>query len=135
MNAQQTAIAQNCLTSAAEGAMSFPEIVSALVEQDFDGYIVDYRRNTTTYFLTEGAALVLDNPHPADARVAERFDETGLVAQIKWAQSNAADYSYAAFSDNVRRCGCAGYVVSFPGKRVLYFGRTAETHVEYMPFL
>jgi len=135
MNAQQTAIAENCLIGAAKATMSFPEIVSALVEQGFDGYLVDYRRNTTTYFLPDGASLMLDNSHPAGVLVTETFDEPGLVAQIKWAQSNAADYSYAAFSDNVRRCGCAGYIVSVPGKRVLYFGRTAETHVESMPFL
>jgi hypothetical protein len=29
--------------------------------------------------------------------------------------------------------GCAGYIVSFLGRRVVYFGRTAETHVEHFP--
>ena len=29
--------------------------------------------------------------------------------------------------------GCAGYLVSFPGRRVLYWGRTAHTHVEMFP--
>ncbi len=135
MNAQQTAIAHKSLTAAAEGTMSFPAIVAILVENGFDGYVVDYRRNTTTYFLPDGESLMLDNPHSAGAPVAQAFDEAGLVTQIKWAQSGASDYSYTAFSDNVRRCGCAGYVVSAPGKRVLYYGRTAETHVEHMPFL
>lgn len=135
MNAQQTAIAQKCLTAAAEATMTFPQIVATLVANGFEGYLVDYRRNTTTYVLPDGGSLVLDNPHPAGAAVAETFDEGGLVAQIKWAQSSAPDYSYTAFSDNARRCGCAGYIVSAPGKRVLYYGRTAETHVEPMPFL
>ncbi|HEY4199201.1 MAG TPA: DUF1398 domain-containing protein [Devosiaceae bacterium] len=135
MNAQQTAIALKCLGAAVEGTMSFPEIVTILMANGFDGYAVDYRRNATTYFLPDGESLVLDNPHPAGAAVAEAFDEAGLVVQIKWAQSNASDYSYGAFSDNVRRCGCAGYIVSVPGKRVLYYARTGETHVEHMPFL
>jgi hypothetical protein len=135
MNAQQAAIARSCLTGAAEGTMNFPAIVATLVGSGFDGYAVDYRRNTTTYFLPDGESLVLDNAHPAGGPVTEAFDEAGLVTQIKWAQSNASDYSYTAFSDNVRRCGCAGYIVSAPGKRVLYYGRTAETHVEHMPFL
>jgi hypothetical protein len=26
-----------------------------------------------------------------------------------------------------------GYLVSFPGRRVLYFGRTGETHAEHLP--
>ena len=36
-------------------------------------------------------------------------------------------------SRKVMAAGCAGYMVSFLGKRVLYFGRTAETHVEHFP--
>jgi len=29
--------------------------------------------------------------------------------------------------------GCTGYLVSFPGQRAVYFGRTGETHVEHFP--
>ncbi|WP_293780352.1 hypothetical protein [Sphingosinicella sp.] len=29
--------------------------------------------------------------------------------------------------------GCAGYIVSFSGRRALYIGRTAEIHVEPFP--
>jgi hypothetical protein len=29
--------------------------------------------------------------------------------------------------------GCAGYIVSFSGRRVVYVGRTAEVHTEYFP--
>ena len=55
------------------------------------------------------------------------------VAQVKWAQANPPEYSYSAFCKNVKAFGCAGYIVSFSGRRVLYFGRTAETHVEHFP--
>jgi hypothetical protein len=33
----------------------------------------------------------------------------------------------------VKALGCAGYLVSFPGRRVVYFGRAAEFHVERFP--
>jgi hypothetical protein len=56
-----------------------------------------------------------------------------VAALVRWAQGNGADYSYAAFSLRVRAAGCAGYLVSFPGRRVVYYGRTAETHVEHFP--
>ncbi len=62
-----------------------------------------------------------------------QFDQPGIAAQIKWAQANPPDYSYATFCKNVKALGCAGYIVSFLGRRVLYFGRTADTHVEYFP--
>ena len=33
----------------------------------------------------------------------------------------------------MKNAGCAGYFVSIPGKRVVYYGRTGETHVEIIP--
>lgn len=112
--------------------MAFPEIIGALMSAGFEGYIVDYRRNTTTYFLPDGESVVLENRR-SGAAVAASFDQAGVVAQIRWAQANPSDYSYAAFCENVKALGCAGYIVSFSGRRVLYFGRTAETHVEHFP--
>ena len=42
-------------------------------------------------------------------------------------------YTDAGFCAKVMAAGCAGYIVSFSGRRAVYFGRTAETHVEYFP--
>ncbi|MBX9455129.1 MAG: DUF1398 domain-containing protein [Rhizobium sp.] len=132
MDAQRIAIAQNCLNAAHAGSMSFPDIVGSLIKAGFESYAVDYRRNTTTYVLPDGDSVTLDNlAHGAP--VAAVFDGSGIAAQIKWAQANPPDYTYAAFCDNVRTLGCAGYIVSFLGRRVLYFGRTAETHTEHFP--
>jgi len=132
VDARQIEIATRCLKAAYEKTMAFPEIVGMLIGAGFEGYAVDYRRNTTAYFTVDGGNVELANV-AADEKVSPRFDQAGVAAQIKWAQSNAADYSYAAFCKNVKALGCAGYIVSFSGKRVLYFGRTAETHVEHFP--
>jgi len=69
MDTQLAAAAQNCLDAAYEGTMAFPEIVGTLIESVFEGYVVDYRRNTTTYFLPEGDSVVLEN-RPSEAQVA-----------------------------------------------------------------
>lgn len=132
MDAQRTTIARNCLAAAHDGSMAFPEIVGALAGAGFEGYLVDYRRNTTAYYLPDGDSVVFDN-HFADGAVAEWFDEAGIAAQVRWAQSNPPGYSYGAFSANVKAFGCAGSLVSFLGRRVVYFGRTAEIHVEHFP--
>lgn len=132
MDAPRTDIARRCLGAAYDKTMAFPEIVGTLMKAGFEGYVVDYRRNTTTYFAADGESVMLDNP-PAEGRVAADFERAGLAAQVKWAQANPPDYSYAAFCKNVKALGCAGYFVSFLGKRVLYVGRTADTHVEYFP--
>jgi uncharacterized protein YbcV (DUF1398 family) len=70
---------------------------------------------------------------PSQGAVAPGFDAGEVEAMVRWAQSGDAAYSYAAFCARVKAAGCAGYIVSFPGRRVLYFGRTAETHVEHFP--
>lgn len=132
MDAQTAALARHCLNAAYDRTMSFPAIVGALIAAGFDGYLVDYRCSTTTYFLSDGGKLVLQNP-ASEAAVALPFDAAGIAAQVKWAQTDSPEYSYEAFCENVKALGCAGYIVSFPGRRVLYFGRTAETHVEHFP--
>jgi hypothetical protein len=132
MDAQLKTIAQKCLDSAYANTMSFPESVKMLSEAGFEGYEVDYRLNTRTHYLPNGDTLVLPNPHGPEA-VSPAFNQPEIAATIKWAQSEAPDYSYADFNRKVIANGCAGYIVSFIGRRVLYFGRTAETHVEHFP--
>jgi hypothetical protein len=65
--------------------------------------------------------------------IAGTFGAAGVEKLVRWAQANGPDYSYKAFCERVKAAGCAGYLVSFLGRRVVYFGRTAETHVEHFP--
>lgn len=132
MDVHKKTIAQRCLDGAYANTMSFPESVKTLLEAGFEGYHVDYRLNQRVHYLPDGETLVLVNPHDAEA-VGLQFNQPEIAAAIKWAQSNSPDYNYNDFNKKVAANGCAGYIVSFPGRRVLYFGRTAETHVEHFP--
>jgi hypothetical protein len=132
MAAERMSVARTCLDAAHDGSLGFPEIVGKLIAAGFEGYAVDYRRNTQTFYLPDGDSAELpmpDSPGP----VAAAFDAAEIERLVRWAQANPADYSYAAFSQRARAAGCAGYLVSFLGRRVVYFGRTAETHVELFP--
>ncbi|PZU72278.1 MULTISPECIES: hypothetical protein [Sphingomonadaceae] len=132
MDAERIAIARICLDAAHDGRLSFPEIIGKLVEAGFEGYAVDYRRNTQAYYLPDGDHVEFVMP-PSAGSVAAAFDIDGVAALVRWAQANASDYSYAAFCEKAKAAGCAGYLVSFLGRRVVYYGRTAETHVELFP--
>lgn len=132
MDAQRIAIAEACLNAALDRSMAFPEVVGTLIAAGFEGYMVDYRRSTTTYFLPDGDNVVLEHRR-SEGTVAAQFDQAGVASQVRWAQADPPDYSYEAFCSNVKAVGCAGYIVSFSGRRALYFGRTAETHVEHFP--
>ena len=132
MDARLKTIAEDCLRASHGATMTFPQIVATLAGAGFEGYTVDYRRGTTTYYLPDGDSVMLGSAFGADA-VAAVFDKEGVEAAVRRAQANAPGYSYQEFSRSAKASGCAGYIVSFVGRRVVYFGRTGETHVEHFP--
>lgn len=132
MDAERIAIAQLCQDAVHDGSMSFPEFVGKLAHAGFEGYTVDFRSNSQIFYLPDGDSIQLDMPHSAGP-VAATFDSAQVNTLVRWAQVNGPDYSYCAFCERVTNAGCAGYLVSFPGRRVVYYGRTAETHVELFP--
>ena len=132
MNAHQKAVAQACLQAAEGNTMDFPAIVDALIEAGFESYTVDFRTATATYFLPGGACVELAT-HRVELPVAPTLDPARLQAAIREAQQAVPGYTYKGFCDKAASAGCAFYVVSFAGRRALYIGRTAETHVEHFP--
>lgn len=132
MDDRQKEIARACLEGAEANTMNFPQIVGTLMEAGFEAYAVDYRRATATYYLPDGASVEL-SAHAVETPVAPMFDTSLMQAAIKEAQQQAPGYTYRAFCEKAAAAGCAGYIVSFVGRRALYIGRTAETHVEHFP--
>jgi uncharacterized protein YbcV (DUF1398 family) len=132
MNPQQQAIARQCLHGAESNSMSFPQIVGALIEAGFEGYAADLRRAVIAYYLPNGDSIELAATKAA-VPVAAAFDAAAVKAAIVEAQTQAPGYTYKGFCNKVAGAGCAGYVVSFSGRRVVYYGRTAELHVEHFP--
>lgn len=132
MKQQLQDIAQSCMNGAESGSMTFPQIVQTLIAAGFDGYLVDFRQGSITYYLPDGDLVQLKAVHVGHA-VAERFDVDAVRQGIRDAQQLVAGYTYGGFCQTVTAAGCAGYFVSFLGKRVLYFGRTGEVHTEFFP--
>ena len=132
MNDHRKAVARACLDGAEAGTMTFPQIVGTLMGEGFESYLVDFRRAVSIYYLPDGDSVELPT-HRIDVAVAPAFDATPVQAAIREAQRLAPGYTYAGFCRKVASAGCAGYIVSFSGRRALYFGRTAETHVEHFP--
>ncbi|MDF2119634.1 DUF1398 family protein [Roseiarcaceae bacterium H3SJ34-1] len=132
MDVRLQTIAQNCLDGAYGNTMDFPDIVGTLMTAGFEGYTVDYRRGTSTYYLPDGDSVELANAE-TDGHVAAAFNQPAIADAIRTAQTKAAGYTYKGFCKTVKAAGCAGYLVSFSGRRVVYFGRTADVHVEHFP--
>jgi len=132
MKDQLIGIAQTCLDGAENDAMTFPDIVGTLIQAGFESYAIDFRRATATYFLPDGDSIALPIRHGMGA-IAATLDVSAVQSAIKEAQQLAPGYTYAGFCRKVMAAGCAGYIVSFTGRRAVYFGRDAETHVERFP--
>lgn len=132
MDSRLLEIAESCLLGAESGGMSFPDIVGKLMQAGFESYAIDFRRATATYYLPDGESLVVPT-HRHHTPIAATLNVAAVRAAIGEAQRAAPDYTYLGFCEKVMAGGCSGYVVSFSGRRAVYFGRTAEMHIEHFP--
>jgi uncharacterized protein YbcV (DUF1398 family) len=132
MDTRLTKIAQTCLEGSETNSMTFPQIVETLMREGFESYAIDFRRASATYYLADGDSVVLPT-HGAEVPIADALEIATVRAAIREAQQLVPGYTYAGFCAKVMAAGCAGYIVSILGRRVVYFGRTAETHIEHFP--
>jgi uncharacterized protein YbcV (DUF1398 family) len=124
-------LAQATFEGSEANTLTFPEGVKLIAAAGFSGYLVDFRSGTRTYHHSNGEAFTFhgDAYHPRDA-----FDAIVVKAAINEAQLMVPGYTYRGFCRKVtEQGGAAGYLVSVPGKRVLYFGANGETHTEHFP--
>ncbi len=110
--------------------MNFGQVLQALAGAGVEGYYADFRRSAKTYYLPDGESIEVAARDP-DVAIAPAFDAGRIEAAVR--QSQAGTHTYRAFCEKVMAAGCSGYLVSLLGRRVVYFGRTAETHVEPFP--
>lgn len=125
-------VARACLLGAEQDTMAFPQIVATLIEAGFESYLIDFRRDRAIYYRPDGSPVEFETHRDANS-VAASLNAEALKAAIAEAQALAPGYTYCGFCAKAKRAGCAGYLVSFSGRRALYFGRTAETHIEHFP--
>jgi uncharacterized protein YbcV (DUF1398 family) len=113
-----------------QGKMTFPQVVQGLLEVGVESYLVDFAVKQKTHYLADGTAhtvpMILD-PGP----IAAEFDNAGLVAAIRGAQADTV--RYPEFVKRSTSAGVIGYWAFLTGRRVIYFGRKGEQHIEEFP--
>jgi uncharacterized protein YbcV (DUF1398 family) len=113
-----------------EGNQSFGEIVMQLGKAGIERYHQDFLRSERTYYMPNGESEVVRNDVVA-VTPAPGFSAQGVEAAVRAVQAGAIRYK--EFCRQVMAAGCVGYLVSLAGKRVVYYGRTGDMHVEYFP--
>jgi uncharacterized protein YbcV (DUF1398 family) len=113
-----------------QGKMTFPQVVKGLLEVGVESYLVDFASKQKTHYLADGTThavpMILD-PGP----IAAEFDGAGLVAAIRGAQADTV--RYPEFVKRSTAAGVIGYWAFLTGKKVIYFGRKGEQHIEEFP--
>src|SRR5690606_19676518 len=129
MDADVKATIHEAAKASAEGRVSFAEVVGNLIAAGVERYHVDFVRGETTYYRSDDTDVL--SLHVPLGKPAAEFSRTGVAAAVRGAQSGAL--KYPAFCRQALEAGCVGYIVSMVGRRVVYYGRTGDSHVEWFP--
>ncbi len=124
------AVLADCISASIEERLTFPQIVGKLIAASVERYHTDLIRGENTYYLASGETEMLATGKGA-AAAAAKFSAAGVESAVRAAQGGQIGYN--EFCRRVLTAGCAGWQVSMSGKRVVYYGRTGETHVELFP--
>ena len=130
MSADYTQVYQECASGALTGELSFPEILGKLGQIGIERYHADYSRQEITYYLPSGDSVVIATPHPSHPTGTD-FSASAVEAAVHQSQRN--EHTYLDFIRKTMAAGCVGYFVQITGRRVIYFGRAGDFHVEHFP--
>ncbi len=125
-----TDIMKSMLHQSEAGTITFPEVIAALVAANIEGYHKDLLRREVTYYLPDGRTHSEPLTLPPRA-VAQSFSQEALIAAIRAAQRD--EVRYPEFILRAMEAGTAAYRVFVNGRRVLYFSRNGDIHVEHFP--
>lgn len=118
-------------TKTLSGAVSFPEAVGKLLATGVEYYFVDYICLHKIYYGTEGKSVAVPVAYEGLPPVAPELDLAALRVNIL--DSQQRNQPYREFTRRAMAGGVAGYIAFLRGKRVMYFGRNGEQHVEWFP--
>jgi uncharacterized protein YbcV (DUF1398 family) len=113
-----------------QGKLTFPKVVQGLLEVGVESYLVDFAAKQKIHYLADGSTYTVPmilEPGP----IATEFNGAGLAAAIRGAQADTV--RYPEFVQRSTAAGVIGYWAFLTGKRVIYFGRKGEQHIEEFP--
>lgn len=123
-----TGVMHDVLAKSQAGELIFPEVVRRLL--DFAGvesYFADIAKGEETFYTTDGNTHVEKMALPLPP-IANEFSFSEIVSAIRAAQADTI--RYPEFIKRAADAGVIGYWAFLTGKKVIYFGRKGEFHVE-----
>jgi uncharacterized protein YbcV (DUF1398 family) len=109
------------------GKLTFPKVVGILLRAGVESYFTDLVRGEETFYMPTGETHIEKMTLPP-TKIGDDFSQTGIVAAIRAAQAD--QIRYPEFVKQATAAGVAAYWAFLTGKKVIYFGRKREFHVE-----
>jgi uncharacterized protein YbcV (DUF1398 family) len=100
------------------------------MEAGVERYHADLVRNEKIYYMPNGESE-LTPCHAVGVAPSQDFFASSVDAAVRSIQHG--EIKYREFCERIAKAGCVGYVVSMSGRRVVYYGRSGEMHVEIFP--
>ncbi|HTV09339.1 MAG TPA: hypothetical protein VMD97_09880 [Candidatus Aquilonibacter sp.] len=125
-----TQVMHEALHGSSEGRLTFPEVIGMLIGAGVESYCVDFIGRKDTFYMPDGETHVEPVTLPA-APVAKDFAGYAVKATIREAQADRI--RYPEIVNRLCDAGVAGYHVYLTGRKVIYFGRKGELHIEEFP--
>jgi len=126
----KTNVMHNVTTETQAGNLVFPEVVRRLIEVGVESYFVDLAARHETFYMADAQTHSEPLTLPLDS-VAEEFSSYDIVAAIRGAQADTI--RYPEFMKRATAAGVVAYWAFLTGKKVVYFGRRGEMHIEEFP--
>ena len=112
------------------GKLIFPEVVRRLLEVGVESYFCDLAMGGETFYLSDGKPYQEKMILPLSP-IAEDFSSSDVIAAIRGAQADTI--RYPEFIKRSAAAGVIAYWAFLTGRKVIYFGRKGEFHVEDFP--
>jgi len=125
-----TEVMRNTLHESEAGRFTFPQVVGALSDIGVESYFADLARAVDTFYLPTGETHTEKMILPP-TKIPEDFSQSGIVAAIRAVQAD--EIRYPEFLRRAMAAGIIAYWVFIAGRKVIYFGRKGEIHIEGFP--
>jgi len=125
-----TDVMREVMAETQAGKLIFPEVVRRLLDAGVDSYFCDLAAREETFYMSDGKTHS-EKMTLASAQIALEFSPSEVVAAIRGAQADTI--RYPEFVKRSVAAGVIAYWAFLAGKRVIYFGRKGEFHVEEFP--
>lgn len=124
------AVLRESMARSLRGEVTFPEVVKVMMAEGVESYWVDLVRREDTFYMPDGQSHRETMEMPASV-IDSGFAQAEVIAAIRAAQADSI--RYPEFVRRLAAAGATGYAVYLAGKKVVYFGRKGEMHVEEFP--